>query len=115
MKNTPEKKFGAFFKALNLMFYCLYDKTKYIVLHDKINDITSSYSIIIDDFFTDNVELPFKEDDFIFFAEKDIVMFLIEPSWFIDNKDKIVNQKYNTILQNINEEDNPILIMAKVK
>lgn len=98
-----------------LIFYCLNNGSKYLVIHDKAKQITNSYTRIVDDIFTDNIDLPFDDDAFILFAEKGVVMFLLEPSWFINNRNAIVNHQYNSLLQNLDEEDNPVLIMAKLK
>ena len=99
----------------NLIFSCYYKGNKYLVLHDKLNESTTSYNRIIEDFFTNGSIIPFGTEGFTFFANSDIVLFLISPSWFIENENEIIIEDYCDKLKMINEEDNPVLIISKLK
>jgi hypothetical protein len=95
-----------------ILFYYLNGGKKHLVVYDKTEKKAYSYDKIIDDYFTDGVELPFQDEEFIFFAEKNTVMFLIHPSWFITNKDRIISKDIASGLSNLNEEDNPVGIFC---
>lgn len=99
----------------SLIFYCLKGGERYLVLYDKIKSTAGSYVKVIDDMVWDGLELPFQDENFLFYAKKDIVLFLIEPSWIIENKDIIFQSGYETILNNLEGDDNPILMIGKLK
>lgn len=97
-----------------LLFYCLKGTKKYLVVYDKQHKKAYSYDRIVDDYFTDGVELPFQDEEFIFFAENNTAMFFIHPSWFIDNKDRLVSKDIVSTLSNFDEEDNPIGVFCHI-
>ncbi|MFJ1323128.1 hypothetical protein ACILDT_08960 [Capnocytophaga canis] len=55
--------------------------------------------------------MPFQESDITFFAENSTVMFMVHPSWIIENK---INELYPN-LNNLKEDDNSLLFIGKLK
>lgn len=99
-----------------LLFTCYEGSRKFFVLYDKQNNTACSYNKIIDDLFLKNIPLPFESEDFVFWADNERVLFLVPPSWFIENKEYIVSDKLKQIIDLIDEEDNPIGFMCtKIK
>lgn len=99
----------------NVMFHCYYKGEKYMVVYDKLNNQASSYIRLIDDLITHNAVLPFDEDEFFFFGDGNRVVFMIQPSWFIDNSSSLSDMKYKSIIEGLNEEDNPVLVIGTLK
>lgn len=99
----------------NLFFTCRKGSDKYLVLHDKKSNSAHSYNRVVDDLFSDGLELPFQNDDFMFFAEKNTILFFLQPYWLIEHKDKIVSNDLKRMMKDLNEEDNPILMVGRLK
>ncbi|WP_313382344.1 6-bladed beta-propeller [Proteiniphilum saccharofermentans] len=97
-----------------MLFYCLKGAKKYLVVYDKKNKKAHSYDRIIDDLFSDGAEIPFQNEEFKFFARNNTGMFFIEPAWFINNGNKIKGSEYNTFIQKLTEEDNPVGILFSI-
>lgn len=98
-----------------LLFYCRKGGEKYLVVYDKTDKTAHSYNKIVDDLFSDGLELPFQNEDFLFFAENNVVLFFVQSYWLIEQKDKIVSDNFKLIMQDLNEEDNPVLMVGKMK
>ena len=98
-----------------LLFSCRKGSEKYFVVYDKTDKTAHSYNRIVDDLFSDGLEIPFQSDEFIFFAENNTTLFLVQPYWLMEHKDKIVSEKLKLILQDLDEEDNPILMVGRMK
>ncbi len=97
-----------------LLFYCMKESKRYLVVYDKIKKKAFSFDRIIDDVFSNGVELPFQDGEFILFAQDNRVLFLIHPSWFINNSERIIVEDFKVILNKLNEEDNPVGLFGYV-
>ncbi len=98
-----------------LLFSCIRKDDKYLVLYDKANQTVSSYDKIEDDLFSNKMEMPFQDEEFLFFAKGNIAMFFIEPSQLIEKKEHIVSDSLNLIIQSLHEDDNSVLFIGHLK
>ena len=79
--------------------------------YDKLTHHSISYDSIIDDVFLPTpTPLPFQDNDFIFFAQNDKVLFTVPTQWLLDSK-----QKVEEPFSNVKIDDNPLLFTAKIK
>lgn len=103
--------YNAFETQTKLYFQCFKQSEKYLISYDKKTSKSFSYNKIVDDLFSKGKELPFQESDITFFAENSTVMFMVHPSWIIENK---INELYPN-LNNLKEDDNSLLFIGKLK
>lgn len=103
--------YNAFETQTKLYFQCFKQSEKYLISYDKKTSKSFSYNKIVDDLFSKGKELPFQESDITFFAENSTVMFMVHPSWIIENK---INELYPN-LNNLKEDDNSLLFVGKLK
>lgn len=101
--------------ANNLLFTCRKGSEKYLVLHNKKENNTHTYNTVVDDFFSTGIELPLQDEEFLFFAENNTILFFLQPYWLMEHKNKIVSQDLKMMTEKLDEEDNPIIMMAKLK
>lgn len=103
--------YNVFESETKLFFQCFKQTEKYMVSYDKNTKKTLSYNKIIDDLFSKGKELPFQESEITFIAENNTVMFMIQPLWLLENK---ISELYPN-LNNLKEDDNPLLFIGKLK
>lgn len=109
--NYVNGTYNVFETENKLFFQCYYKGKKYLVEYDKLTHHSISYDSIIDDVFLPTpTVLPFQDNDFIFFAQNDKVLFTVPTQWLLDSK-----QNVKEPFSNLKIDDNPLLFIAKIK
>lgn len=105
------------FESEHKLFFSCYDKgSKYFNVYFKDKEQCESYNNIIDDLLFSNCAIPFSEDDFEFWTNRDgEIIYYISPQFTKENAGNIINGAYQDFVNKLTEDDNPIAIICKLK
>lgn len=105
------------FESDHKLFFSCYDKgSKYFNVYFKDKEQCESYNNIIDDLLFRNCAIPFSEDDFEFWTNRDgEIIYYISPQFVKENAGDIINDTYQEFANKLTEDDNPIAIICKLK
>lgn len=97
-----------------LVFTCYYEGSKHVNIYDKTAQQTQSSKTFTEDILMQNVSLPFDEEDFVLWESDGEVAFWVQPTWLLENKDRIRSAELQTIVSKVKEDDNPILFVGTI-
>lgn len=90
-------------------------KKRHYALYDKINKNSIVFNEIIDDINFASIKLDITFRDFNIYINNGCLIYFIQPKFIIENKDKIISKDLQIIASTLNEDDNYILSIAKLK
>ncbi|MGL5620270.1 MAG: hypothetical protein ACRDDC_11695, partial [Tannerellaceae bacterium] len=96
------------------VFTCYYEGSKHVNIYDKTAQQTQSSKTFTEDILMQNVSLPFDEEDFVLWESDGEVAFWVQPTWLLENKDRIRSAELQTIVSKVKEDDNPILFVGTI-
>ncbi|WP_085537480.1 6-bladed beta-propeller [Massilibacteroides vaginae] len=107
---------NAFESDNNLFFSCFHGGTKYFNVYDKNSKTCFSYNNIIEDQLFRDYEIPFVDDDFEFWINRENeITYYIPAQRIKENLDNLQDQKLRETISSINDDDNPVIIYCKIK
>jgi len=108
--------YNVFEKGENVYFSCFHGGVKYFSHYQKSTDICFSYNKINDDILFEGLEVPFSDDFFEFWTNKNSeIMYFITAEWAKDNIDKIRDHEFRKMVSELEEDSNPIAIFCRQK
>lgn len=114
--NYVNSTYNAFESNRSFFFSCFHGGVKYFNIYMKDSKVCSSYNTITEDILFNRYELPFMNDDFSFWINrKHEVTYYISAQQIKENTDNIHDQKTKQQIADLNDDDNPVAIICKVK
>lgn len=105
------------FESDNQFFFSCFDKgIKYFNVYNKEEKQCHSFNEIIDDLFFQDCMLPFSEDEFVFWTNRDNeIVYYLSPQFAREHAETIIKSENQEIINKVLEDDNPIAIICKLK
>ena len=108
--------YNVFENGENVYFSCFQGGVKYFNRYQKATDICSSYNRINDDMLFEDFEIPFSDDFFEFWTNRNSeIIYFITAEWAKDNIDKIRDSEFRKMVAELEEDSNPIAIFCRQK
>lgn len=105
------------FESENQLCFTCYDRgSKYFNLYDKDKGQCESYNRIKDDLLFHNSVLPFSEDDFEFWTNREgEIVYYVSPQFAKENAGNMSDKGYQEQVNRLTDDDNPVAIICRLK
>lgn len=108
--------YNVFESKNNLFFTCYNNGIKYFNVYSKKQNRCISYNRIKDDLLLQNNTLPFDEDEFEFWTNRDNeIVYYISSQFVKENAGNIRDEVYKTWADRLLEDDNPVAVICRLK
>jgi hypothetical protein len=108
--------YNAFENENKLFFSCFYRGMKYFNVYHKNKQLCNSYGSILDDMLFSGSVVPYAEDDFEFWTNRDSeIIYYVSSQYATENIENITDSHNRQLLEDIMEDNNPVAIICKLK
>lgn len=108
--------YNVFENENKLFFSCFSKGVKYLNIYHKSTQHCSSYSSILDDLLFSDCIIPYSEDDFEFWTNRNgEIMYYVSSQYAAEHMSHITNDTHRQLIQAMVEDNNPIAIICKMK